>query len=132
MASDESTFDLIVIGLGVMGLSTVYQALRANPSLRVLGLEQFEELHDKGSSHGEVSFVGLFALLHADEANVLQSRLTRQAYSEGLAYVPLILDAHREWDALGAAANTQLLHRSGVVYISSDKNSEVGEGGKAF
>ena len=58
----EAPHDLVVVGLGVMGLATAYQALRANPALRVLGLEQHELLHDKGSSHGE-------------------SRLTRQAYS---------------------------------------------------
>lgn len=103
------SYDLIVIGLGVMGLSTVYQAKRANPSLRVLGLEQFDLLHDKGSSHGE-------------------SRLTRQAYSEGLQYVPLMLDAHKEWDALGVAAGKTLLHRSGVVYVSADQHSEVVRG----
>ncbi len=102
-------WDVVVVGLGVMGLATVYQAKKANPKLRVLGLEQFDLLHDKGSSHGE-------------------SRLTRQAYSEGVMYVPLMLDAHREWDALGKAAGKKLLHRSGVVYVSHDKQGEVIQG----
>jgi sarcosine oxidase len=104
-----ASYDLIVVGLGVMGLSTVYQAKRANPSWRIVGVERFDLLHDKGSSHGE-------------------SRLTRQAYSEGLAYVPLMLDAHVEWDNLGKAAEQQLLNRSGVVYVSSDPKSEVVRG----
>jgi monomeric sarcosine oxidase len=109
--SREAPFDLVIVGLGVMGLATAYQAVRANPALRVLGLEQFDLMHDRGSSHGE-------------------SRLTRQAYSEGLAYVPLMLDAHREWDELGRAAGEQLLHRSGVLYVSSDAEGEVIRGAK--
>ncbi len=102
-------YDLIVVGLGVMGLSTVYQHLRSSSSSSVLGLEQFDALHDRGSSHGE-------------------SRLTRQAYAEGLAYVPLMLDAHREWDLLSQKAGQQLIHRSGVVYVAHDPNSEVVRG----
>lgn len=102
-----SVYDVAVIGLGVMGLSTAYQSsLRG---LRVLGLEQWDSvLHDKGSSHGE-------------------SRLTRQAYAEGPMYVPLALDAHREWDALGKRVNRTLLHRSGVIYCGH-KDDPVIEG----
>lgn len=105
-------YDLIVVGLGVMGLSTVYQAQRATRGLRVVGLEQFGLLHDRGSSHGE-------------------SRLTRQAYSEGVMYVPMMLDAHREWDLLSHKAGRPLLHRSGVVYVSCDEQSEVIQGALA-
>ena len=61
-------FDIAVVGLGVMGLSCVYQTTRTHPHLKVIGLEQYAHAHENGSSHGE-------------------SRLTRQAYSEGAMYV---------------------------------------------
>lgn len=98
-----TVFDIGIIGLGVIGLSTAYQASKRGIS--VIGFEQFDPLHDQGSSHGE-------------------SRLTRQAYSEGLAYVPLALDAHREWDALSREVQRPLLHRSGVIYVSDDPSHD--------
>lgn len=97
-------FDVAVIGLGAMGAASVYQAtLRGG--LRVLGLEARPMGHRDGSSHGE-------------------SRLTRQAYAEGAMYVPMALAAHREWDQFAEreCGGTAVLHRSGVVYMSSDVN----------
>ncbi|CAH9147753.1 unnamed protein product [Cuscuta epithymum] len=44
-------FDVIVIGGGIMGSCTAYQA--AKRGLRTLLLEQFDFLHHRGSSHGE-------------------------------------------------------------------------------
>src|SRR3712207_8808806 len=48
---------------------------------RVLGLERFSPAHDRGSSHG-------------------RSRIIRQAYFEGPAYVPLLLRAYELWERL--------------------------------
>lgn len=78
----ESSYEVVVIGLGLVGSSALYEAAEIlnrngyagltqfdrNP--RVLGLEQHELLHDQGSSHGE-------------------TRITRLAIAEGSAYVPL-------------------------------------------
>lgn len=61
--------DVIVVGLGGMGTATAWQLARRGVS--VLGLEQFALGHDRGSSHGH-------------------TRITRQAYYEHPAYVPLV------------------------------------------
>jgi sarcosine oxidase len=67
---------LIVLGLGGMGSATA--AHLARRGAEVLCVEQFLLGHDKGSSHGE-------------------SRIIRQAYFEGAAYVPLLLRAYELW-----------------------------------
>ena len=61
--------DVIVFGLGAMGSAALWQL--AKRGHKVLGLEQFDLGHDRGSSHGE-------------------SRLVRRAYFEHPAYVPLL------------------------------------------
>ena len=109
-ASQEPVYDLVVVGLGLVGLATVYKA--SCEALSVLGLEQMGGvLHDLGSSHGE-------------------SRLSRQAYSEGAMYVPMMLDAHREWDLLRdrAELHLPLLNRSGVLYVTNDVEDAVVRG----
>ena len=68
-----------MLGLGAMGSSAA--AHLAARGQRVLGLEQFTPVHDRGSSHGE-------------------TRLIRQAYFEDPAYVPLLLRSYELWEDL--------------------------------
>ena len=70
---------VIVLGLGGMG--TAAAAHLARRGAEVVGVEQFEPGHDRGSSHGE-------------------SRIIRQAYFEHPAYVPLLLRAYELWEDL--------------------------------
>lgn len=49
--------------------------------LRVLGLETFGAAHDQGSAHGG-------------------TRIVRQSYFEGSAYVPLLRRAYEGWHEL--------------------------------
>jgi sarcosine oxidase len=72
-------YDAIVLGLGGMGSAAAYQLARRGK--RVLGLERHTPAHDKGSSHG-------------------QTRIIRQAYIEGPAYVPLVLRAYELWEQI--------------------------------
>lgn len=81
-------FEVIVIGLGGMGTATAWQLARRGIS--VLGLEQFALGHDRGSSHGH-------------------TRITRQAYYEHPAYVPLVRRAFEGWYDLEQAAGRPLL-----------------------
>src|SRR5215213_42669 len=74
-----TTFDVAVIGLGAMGSAALFNLARQGR--RVIGVEQFEPGHDRGSSHGE-------------------SRIIRQAYFEHPAYVPLLLRAYELWEDL--------------------------------
>ncbi|GGM17500.1 N-methyl-L-tryptophan oxidase [Nakamurella endophytica] len=74
-------WDVIVVGLGGMGSAGA--AHLASRGLRVLGLEQFQGAHDRGSSHGN-------------------SRIIRQAYFENPAYVPLLRRSYELYGDLNA------------------------------
>ena len=90
-------YDIAVVGLGIAGTSTVYQAARRN--LKVIGLEQFDSvIHALGSSHGK-------------------TRIIRQAYFEHPDYVPLVLDAYREWHALEESIGEPLLIPTGGIMM---------------
>ena len=68
-----------MIGLGAMGAHAVQQV--AARGQRVIGIERFGPLHDRGSSHGD-------------------SRLIRLGYFEDPAYVPLLRRGYANWRAL--------------------------------
>lgn len=70
-------FDVIIIGAGIMGSCTAYEA--AKRGQKALLLEQFDFLHHLGSSHGE-------------------SRTIRHTYPEPY-YVPLVAESLRLWEA---------------------------------
>lgn len=84
-------YDVIVIGLGVVGAAAAYHL--ANDGQRVLALEQFELNHRNGSSYGE-------------------SRIIRYAYDHPL-YTEMAKDAFPMWRALEAASNKRLMFRTG-------------------
>ncbi|MFI5231785.1 MAG: N-methyl-L-tryptophan oxidase [Gemmatimonadales bacterium] len=91
-------FDAIVVGLGAMGSSTVYQlALRGQ---RVLGIDQFTPPHAFGSSHGK-------------------SRIIREAYFEDPLYVPLVKRAYNGWAELQARSGKRVLSRTGGLMIGA-------------
>jgi sarcosine oxidase len=87
-------FDIIVVGAGAMGSATIYHL--ASRGLKVLGLDQFEVPHDRGSSHG-------------------LTRIIRLAYFEHPSYVPLLRRAYQLWRDLERAAGEQLLHITGSI-----------------
>src|SRR6187397_2429242 len=87
-------YDVIVIGLGGMGAAAAYHL--ADRGRSVLGLEQFEPLHERGSSHG-------------------LTRIIRLAYHEDPAYVPLLRRAYELWHELEADAGAQLLVTTGSL-----------------
>ena len=89
-------FDVIVVGVGGMGSATCYQLARRG--VRVLGLEQFNVPHDKGSSHG-------------------YSRMIRTAYYEHPDYVPLLQRSFQLWKQLEDEALAKLLHVTGGLYL---------------
>lgn len=95
--------DVIVLGLGGMGSATAAHLAARGTS--VLGLEQFGPAHDRGSSHGE-------------------SRMIRQAYFEGAAYVPLLLHAYALWDDL-ERDDPGLFRRTGGLMIGKQGSSTV-------
>ena len=87
-------YDAIVIGLGGMGSATAFHLARRGK--RVLGLEQFELLHERGSSHG-------------------LTRIIRLAYHEHPSYVPLLRRSYELWRELEALAGERLLIVTGSI-----------------
>jgi sarcosine oxidase len=100
-------FDCIVLGVGAMGSSTLYD-LAAKRGKKVLGLEKFDIPHAEGSSHGI-------------------NRMIRLAYYEDLSYVPLMRRSYELWEEIQAVAGEQLLFRIGSI-DSAPAGHEVFEG----
>jgi sarcosine oxidase len=91
-------YDVIVLGLGGMGSAAAYRLARRGQ--RVLGIDQFAPVHNRGSSHGG-------------------SRITRQAYLEGPEYVPLLLRAHELWEGLERDSGRRLFTRCGGIMVGT-------------
>ena len=94
----ESTFEVIVLGLGAMGAASLYQL--AKRGVRVAGIDRFAPPHELGSSHGA-------------------TRITRQAVGEGAAYVPLALRSHQLWRELEAERGVSLFEQCGVLIMTA-------------
>lgn len=94
-------WDEIVVGVGAMGAALSYNLAKIrhqkNESVNVLALEQFELIHDKGSSGGE-------------------SRATHLAIFEGPEYIPLIVRSNKIWRELERASG----RKQGSLYVSTD------------
>lgn len=89
-------YDVIVVGLGGMGSAAAYHLARRGR--RVLGLDRFSPPHSFGSSHGH-------------------TRIIRQAYLEGAAYVPMAQRAYELWRALEQESGRHLLAEIGGLCI---------------
>ena len=89
-------FDVVVVGLGAMGSATLYHLARRG--VKVLGVDQFAPLHNRGSSHGD-------------------SRIIRETYFEHPLYVPLVQRAHKLWRDLEAVSGKSLLTVNGGLMI---------------
>jgi len=92
----SETFDVVVLGLGVMGASAVHQL--AGRGVRVLGLDANQRGHVLGSSHG-------------------RSRIIREAYYEAAEYVPLVQRAFIQWRELEEETGLDLLLMTGCLNI---------------
>jgi sarcosine oxidase len=88
-------YDAIVVGLGALGSGAAYWL--AKRGARVLGLEQFEYGHARGSSHD-------------------WSRIIRKSYYTP-AYVQLAKAAYEAWDALERDAGEQVVFKTGGLDI---------------
>lgn len=89
-------YDVIVIGLGSMGSAALYHFAKAG--VRVLGIEQFGIVHDKGSHSG-------------------QSRIVRKAYFEHSDYVPLLSAAYQGWEDIQGECGEKLFYKTGLAYF---------------
>jgi sarcosine oxidase len=101
-----ATLDVIVVGVGGMGSAAM--AHLAARGQRVLGIEQFEPGHDRGSSHGI-------------------TRIIRLAYFEHPSYVPMLRRAFALWRDLEHGLDEPLLHVTGGLDVGWS-GSDVFEG----
>ncbi len=92
----SDSYDVIIIGIGGMG-AAVARSLAA-AGMRVLGLEQFGPVHDRGSSYG-------------------RTRVIRKAYFEDPRYVPMLHRTYELWREVEAAAGETLLDLCGCLNI---------------
>ncbi|GAA3855486.1 N-methyl-L-tryptophan oxidase [Streptomyces sedi] len=99
-----TSYDVIVLGVGGMGSAAAHRL--AARGARVLGLERFGPAHDRGSSHGG-------------------SRIVRQAYFEGEAYVPLLLRSYELFDELAAETGRELRVPCGGLMVGTPESRTV-------
>lgn len=88
-----------------MGSSAAHHLARRGE--KVLGLDQFDVAHARGSSHG-------------------YSRMIRMCYFEHPDYVPLLRRAYELWRALEVESGERMLHVTGGVYLGRESSDTVG------
>lgn len=101
---DSPPFEVAIAGLGAMGSSAAWQL--AARGQRVIGFDRFHPPHAMGSSTG-------------------RSRIIREAYWEGPAYVPLVRRAYELWSELEAASGRTLLRATGGLVIGPEDGALV-------
>ncbi|HJS54633.1 MAG TPA: N-methyl-L-tryptophan oxidase [Chitinophagaceae bacterium] len=97
----NTSFDIIVIGVGSMGSAACYYLSKRG--YKVLGLEQFDISHEFGSHAG-------------------QSRIIRKAYFEHPDYVPLLEKAYKNWKTFEWATGEQVYYKTGLLYAGNPDN----------
>lgn len=87
-------YNTIVVGVGGMGSAACYHL--AKRGKRVLGLEQYDVPHARGSSHG-------------------YTRIIRLAYYEHPSYVMLLRRAYELWHDIEKTSGEKLLYYTGSI-----------------
>src|SRR5438874_9593736 len=95
------SYDVAIVGLGGMGSAIAAHCAARGAS--VIGLEQFQPVHDLGASQGK-------------------SRMIRKAYFENPAYVPLVLRAYELWSQLERDTGEELLQTTGVLSVGNESS----------
>ena len=105
------TYDMAIVGLG--GIGSAIAAHCAGRGARVVGLEKFGPIHDRGSSHGK-------------------SRMIREAYFEDAAYVALVLRSYELWRELERKTAEQLLRITGVLSVGRERERNNYRAGRRY
>ncbi len=105
------TFDVVVIGLGAMGSSALYQL--AKKGVEVCGIDRFSPPHKFGSTHGD-------------------TRITRKAIGEGAEYVPLTLRSFEIFREIESATDADLLTVTGGLIMSGANVNNSLHGNREF
>jgi len=95
-AGVRPTYDVVVVGLGIMGASALFHLSRRG--VAALGVDAYQPGHRQGSSHGA-------------------TRIFRRAYWEGERYVPLLDRSYAGWTELDQAADEPVTVRTGGLFV---------------
>jgi monomeric sarcosine oxidase len=101
----DAHFDVAVVGLGAAGSAALAALARAG--VKAVGIDRYAPPHGLGSTHGE-------------------TRLLRTAYSEGAAYVPMVLRSIALWRELERRTGTALFQQTGVFYCGPQDDAFLG------
>ncbi|MBE1445358.1 N-methyl-L-tryptophan oxidase [Paenibacillus sp. OAS669] len=96
MTPISTSYDVIVVGAGSMGMSAGYYL--AKQGVKTLLLDAFDPPHTSGSHHGE-------------------TRLMRHAYAGNPTYTAMALRSDELWSELESVTGETLLVRSGVLNL---------------
>jgi sarcosine oxidase len=102
----SSSYDAVVVGVGGMGSAAVYHL--AKRGVDVLGLEQYDVPHTRGSSHGDTRIF----------------RLTQPEHPE---YVPLARRAGELWRAVEAESGRTVLTETGSIHAGPAEGENVAD-----
>jgi sarcosine oxidase len=108
-------YDVTVIGLGAVGSAAIHHLAKSGKKAgkAVLGIDRYRPPHRFGSTHGE-------------------TRITRVAIGEGLAYTPLAKRSNVLWRELEAATGRHLLQQCGCLFIPGASGDVHGISGAQF
>jgi sarcosine oxidase len=98
--------DVVVVGLGIHGSAAAYAL--AERGVSVIGLEQFDTAHTRGSSHGA-------------------TRMIRRAYPNPI-WNPLVDRAFAAWRRWEDASGQTLIHTTGGLYAHEEPGALQGPG----
>ena len=90
-----SSYDVVIVGAGIMGSATAYQLTKKAPELKILLLEQYGFGHRRGSSHGS-------------------SRIIRKSYHESY-YCKMMRKSFDLWHQAEREANTRVISMTGGI-----------------
>ncbi|OXM86208.1 N-methyl-L-tryptophan oxidase [Paenibacillus rigui] len=96
----RTSYDVIIVGAGSMGMSAGYYLARQG--VKVLLLDAFDPPHTSGSHHGD-------------------TRLLRHAYTGAPVYTELALRSDQLWRELEQVSGEPLVIRSGVLNLGPAK-----------
>ncbi|WP_264066032.1 N-methyl-L-tryptophan oxidase [Mycolicibacterium komossense] len=97
-SASNATCDVLVVGLGIMGASAMYQLTQRGAS--VLGVDSGGPTNELGSSHG-------------------QGRIFRRAYWEGEHFLPLLNRSLVGWRELHDNSHDPIVSESGGLFIGA-------------
>lgn len=107
----SQSYDVAIVGLGAMGSASLYQLAKAG--VKVVGVDRFAPPHIEGSTHGE-------------------TRITRRATGEGMAYAPLAIRSHEIWREVEAETGARLLHEVGALTLAPPDDLTIRPGRTGF